>query len=133
MSTLKNIKMSPTDPATLTECQKQIRAPIELLHDILDGIPNSLESVPVDQREFLEADLCLASRSAYFDFYTWVVLHGEIDTAAERELDSLFQQALAVLSRAGQYRDSVEQRYKEFKAKCRQVRTGGPATMSSYS
>jgi hypothetical protein len=58
------------------------------------------------------------------------VLHGEIDGPAETELDNLFQQALKIL-RPGQFRDSVQERYKEFRAKCRHVRSGGFSTVSS--
>src|SRR5262245_16625644 len=47
------------------------------------------------RREVAEGDVCLASRSAYFDFYTWVVIHGEGDAAVEGDLQEMFEQSLA--------------------------------------
>ena len=118
-------KMTPTESSSLTNCQIQIRESVELLSRTLE------QPIPADQRESLEADICLASRSAYFDFYTWIVLHGEIDKSAETELDQLFQRALALLQ-PGRFLDSVRERYKEFRTKCQHVRSGF-STVSSMS
>jgi hypothetical protein len=96
---------------------------VDNLRGILDSVPSSQARLTDVERESLEADICLASRSAYFDFYTWVVLNGKIDSPAERELDELFQRSLAVMQ-PGQFKDSVQLRFKEFKDKCAAVRDG---------
>ncbi len=74
-----------------------------------------------DQRENFEASICLATRSAFFDFNTWVVLNGAIDDDGEKELSELLQQAYNRLSIA-KFSDSVKRRQEELKLKCRQVR-----------
>ena len=76
-----------------------------------------------EERDSLETDICLASRSAYFDFYTGLVLSGEIDKAAQEELDRLFLRALDVM-RIDKFKSSVQSRYDEFRMKCDQARAG---------
>jgi hypothetical protein len=107
--------------ATMTDCQKQIENAMAELRQALEHAARLGDTVSSDVRESVEADICLTSRSADFDFYTWVVLHGEIDGPAEAELDALFLKALAVMG-AGRFRDSVETRYKGFKDYCAEVR-----------
>ncbi len=105
----------------LSDCQKQMEAVLAELRRALAGASGLTEEAPAEQRELIESDLCLASRSAYFDFYTWVVLHETIDEPAERELHTLFQQTLAAM-RDGRYKESVQKRYEEFAEECRRVR-----------
>jgi len=116
--------MNPTP----SDCQKQIKEVTEHLRYVLD------HKISAGEPESWEADICLATRSAYFDFYTWVVLNGMVDEPAERDLDELFRRSLALME-PGQFKDSVKNRYKEFKALCEHVRDGhvrdGAASASS--
>ena len=68
-------------------------------------------------REEAECNLCLASRSAYFMFYTWVVIHSEVDEQVEQTLDRLFAESVHLL-RSETYKGSVAQRYEDFKSVC---------------
>lgn len=78
------------------------------------------------QRESAECDVCLASRSCFFDFHTWTVIHGELDPWAEKELAQLFQHSVEALH-LPDYKKSVELRRKEFLKLCRMVKAGQPA------
>ena len=118
-----NNNMNESNRQQLTNCQEQIESAMAELRKTLDDASRVTGETPADQREYLEADICLASRSAHFDFYTWVVLHGEIDVPAEAELDQLFQRALAMM-RPGRFKDSVHSRYDEFKEECARVTAG---------
>ncbi|MGL6075296.1 MAG: hypothetical protein ACRC8S_14150 [Fimbriiglobus sp.] len=75
-------------------------------------------------RNALEADICLASRSIYGRFKTWVQFYSVIDSDAEKVLDELFQQSLDVLNPNGNFYDIVSDRYERFKSKCELVREG---------
>jgi hypothetical protein len=107
----------------LTACQAQIEPVLAHLRQTLDDSARLAETALEEQRESLEADICLATRSAYFDFYTWVVLNGVIDPPAERELNDLFLRSLALMH-PGRFKDSVQSRYEEFKTKCKRVHDG---------
>lgn len=114
----------------LTKCQVQTKEVMDRLRKTLEVAATAHHVMTVEQRESVEADVCLASRSAYFDFYTWVVLHGEIDEAAARDLDELFLKALGLMQ-PGEFRNSVQTRYDEFKAKCNGIRQGLNPNVSS--
>jgi hypothetical protein len=116
-------KTNSSDRPMLTNCQLQMKDVIDHLRKTLETAAGHKDEILKEQRESLDADICLASRSAYFDFYTWVVLHGEIDEPAARELDELFQVALALMQ-PGDFKNSVQARYDEFTAKCNGIRTG---------
>ncbi len=119
MTETKVNKMNDTNRHRLTDCQKQIEPMMAELRDILASAEQQVNST-VEHKESQAADICLASRSAYFDFYTWVVLHGTIDAPAQKELDQLFQRSLAVIE-PGRFKISVASRYKDFKRKCDSV------------
>ena len=66
-----------------------------------------------------EIDVCLLSRSAYFEFYSWTLMNGIVDDAAEQELDRLFLESIAAC-RGNQYIESLGNRYDEFKDFCQE-------------
>ena len=117
MTDPKDSNMNDPNRRQLTDCQEQIESTMAELRKTLELAARMTDGPPDEQRESLEADICLASRSAYFDFYTWSVLHDEIDAPAEAELDQLFQNALAVMQ-PGKFKVSVQSRYDEFKETC---------------
>src|SRR5262245_45246389 len=103
------------------DASEPMRDALAALRETLDNAASLTDQASVEQRESAEADLCLASRSAYFDLYTTIVLFGKIEPEAEREMDRLFQQSLKVM-RSGSFRESVQSRYDEFREECRRVR-----------
>ena len=114
--------MSEHTPDSLTDCQRQIEAAVAELRAAL-AENEALTAPTPEQRESSEANVCLASRSACFDFYTWLVLHRQVDEAAERDLDGLLRRALAVME-PGRFKKSVQARYVDFKRECQHVRSG---------
>lgn len=126
-------KLNETDSQQLSSCQTRIKPVAEKLRLLLRDAPERMRrATSPDERQSLEADICLASRSAYFDFYTWVVLNGTIDEPAKGDLDGLFQAALGAMQ-PGQFMDSVNSRYKEFKDLCSRVETGSRGYQTSQS
>ena len=63
------------------------------------------------------AELCLASRSAYFDYFVKVTVSGEKHAQGEEQLDQLFRQSIGVM-REGDFRAAVRARYEDFLAFC---------------
>jgi hypothetical protein len=114
--------MNDSKTATLTDCQRQIEAAVTELRRALERAAQCPGSTEAD-RETTEADLCLASRSAYFDFYTWLVLHDVVDEPAERDLDELFRRTLELM-KSGRFRKSVQARFNDFRKECEHVRSG---------
>lgn len=98
-----------------------MRDMLAALRVTLDSAESLTDDASEEQRASAEADLCLASRSAYFDLYTTIVLFGTVDPLAERELDDLFRRALNVM-RPGAFRESVQNRHDEFREECQRVR-----------
>jgi hypothetical protein len=117
-----NETMNNKAPMTRTKCQVQIEEAVAELRTAIASAEVLSDPAP-DQRKEFETDICLASRSAYFDFYTWLVIHGEVDSAAEHELEGLFQRAMKVLHE-GPYLDSVRDRHRDFRRECTCVRDG---------
>lgn len=66
----------------------------------------------------LEQDICLASRSAYFDVYTVGTIDGIVDANAERMLNCMFDQALTVMQ-DGKWKCIIEDRREEFQDFCK--------------
>ncbi len=120
-----NSDMNATSHSQPTACQKQIEPTMAELRNALRAGSRLTAQTPPEERDSVEQDICLASRSAYFDFYTWVVLNGEIDGPAEAELEESFKKALAVMQ-PGKFRDSVRDRHKEFNEQCARVQSGKP-------
>jgi len=110
----------------LTACQKQMQDVMRKARSVLDSAPNPAKLISPEERESWEADVCLATRSAYFDFYTWVAIHGDIDEDARQDIDELFENSLSMMkermntekdAEPGEFLESVQNRYEEFKAK----------------
>jgi hypothetical protein len=116
------INMNDSKQGQLTACQQQIESAMAELRKILAEAGNRAEISEEDRRS-LDADICLASRSAYFDFYTWLILHSTVDPPAAKELDQLFCRALEWMQ-PGEFRDSVRSRYQDFQLKCDAVGRG---------
>lgn len=110
-----------------TLMDKMNKQPISCKQMMLDStneLRNLLGSVSPeasDKREDFEASICLATRSAFFDFNTWVVLYGVIDDDGAKELRELLERAHQHLTIA-KFSDSVKRRLEELELKCRQVR-----------
>lgn len=113
-------KVPATKSRKLSACQEQIQDAMAELRKALASVGNLK---PKADRESVEADLCLASRSAYFDFYTWLVIHGTVDVPAEQDLNELFQRSIELMAE-GRFKKSVQSRYKDFKKECEHVRGG---------
>lgn len=94
----------------------------------LDRLTDDLSA---DDRESVAADICLASRSAYSDFFTATILSRKIDTMKKETLDRLFQNALDTMP-DGNYKSSVSDRYGEFQDFC-EDQSEQPAHSSSLS
>ncbi|MFO0939744.1 MAG: hypothetical protein U0930_03155 [Pirellulales bacterium] len=125
--------MSTTrDPMTntthhLTACQQRIASPLQKARQVLAS------AAQYPERQALDMDLCLATRSLYFAFYSWVILNEKIDDAAEADVKGVLNQAIEVMGE-NVYRDSVCKRIQEFESKCQSVRDGRPVTEpTSYS
>jgi hypothetical protein len=71
--------------------------------------------------ELFENRLCLTSRTAYFHFFEWAVLHDEIDDNVAQTLSSFFERSLQTMQ-VTMYRDSVASRFEDLKAVCERVR-----------
>ena len=67
----------------LTPCQKQIKEAVADLRKTLERASCLPPTVSDQEREGADQDIALSSRSAYFDFYTWVILNDSIDESAE--------------------------------------------------
>jgi hypothetical protein len=103
-------------------CMEQIAPLLKEVRSAL-AAARALRNPTDAERESVEADICLTSRSAYFDFYTWLVHHGEVDPVAEAELGGLFQEALGIMKHPG-FRDSVDARHREFLQVCNRAKSG---------
>jgi hypothetical protein len=123
MGVSTNIAMNEKKRPELTPCQEHIEEAMVELRQALTSLDKLPHGSSDNERKSLEADICLASRSAYFGFYTWVVLNSEIDEPAAQELDECFQRALNAMQ-PGEFRTSVEERYQDFKQQCDRVRGG---------
>ena len=106
-----------------SSCRQKLEPRIKEFADTLEVARNLAANCAADVRDNAECDLCLASRSAYFDFYTWVVIHGEIDPWAKRVLGDLLRQSIAIL-RLEKYRGSLQLRYQDFEEVCGNVEEG---------
>jgi hypothetical protein len=122
MVMLSEVEKKSTDKP-LTNCQLKMADSVQELRATLQTIESIGPAKFEMERETHEADICLGSRSAYFDFYTWVVLHDEIDGPAQKELDELFRRSLQHL-KIPEFRSAVKSRYKEFQNKCKSVLEG---------
>jgi hypothetical protein len=70
-----------------------------------------------------EKQLCLTSRSAYFAFFDWAVLHDQVDPVIEDELRNLFREAVAVM-RVDRFKESVKERYKDLELLYERMHSG---------
>jgi hypothetical protein len=109
----------PPQPAP-TECQLQIEEAMAEFRDAL-AVAESHKAATDEERDRFETKVCLGCRSAYFDFFTWLALHGEVDKPAERELEGLFRRAFAVMRENSRYLKSVRDRYDDFRSECKRV------------
>lgn len=116
--------MNNKNGAELSKCQQGMRPAVDELRAALQVAEGWSDTEPsMAERDSVEADICLGTRSAYFDFYTWVVVNSAIDDFAEQELAELFDRAIKAM-KEGKFKSSVEKRYKEFEKRCQQVRNG---------
>jgi hypothetical protein len=104
---------------TRLTCMERIESAVMELRRSIEAVQSQ-----VGDRDSLEADVCLATRSAYFRFKTWVILNETIDPEARDVLDGLFHKALNVLEHQGTYYKPVQQRHERFLRKCRNVEAG---------
>ena len=104
-------------------CELKLSPRVSGFRDKLAAVRALSEDCSETERDLAECDLCLASRGAYFDFYTWVVIHSEIDEWAKRVLGELLKESVDVL-RIKKYQASVKIRYHEFKNVCKRVENG---------
>jgi hypothetical protein len=114
----------------LTPCMKKLEAVVKEFRAALSAVQALPSAATVAERERAESNLCLASRSAYFDFYTWVVLHGKTDELAKDTISSLLTQSLAVMQ-LPTFKDSVAERYDDFRQVCDKVDGGESAASVS--
>jgi hypothetical protein len=98
------------------------------LSPYVDGFRRAIDVVERsdESNEDAENQLCLASRSAYFVFFDWAVLHEEIDPWAKEELTKLFERALQCM-KIPLYSDSVRSRFTDLKNVCKRVSEGREA------
>ena len=107
-----------------TDCQRMTGSALARAYQVLNARAEYANPLAFDM------DMCLATRSLYFAFYTWVILHGKIDQAAEEDLHKIFAAAMGGMN-DNEYRDSVEKRFREFQNKCHSVRKGVPVERST--
>ncbi|MEQ1825455.1 MAG: hypothetical protein ABL921_05890 [Pirellula sp.] len=68
------------------------------------------------------ADLeCLESRSVYFVFFDWTIIHEEYDDDVVTEMRDLFARALCAMT-INRYRESVEDRCRDFERICERIK-----------
>ena len=114
----------------MNSCQLHIQESVERLKSALDRYPEVIEEGD-DAREEVDAEICLTSRSAYFDFYTWIVLNDRLEEEAVKTLANLFERALDVMKKGGKFRASVQERFDEFNSKCGRLRQGKGSWIAS--
>lgn len=104
-----------------SECEKSVFPAVKDFQKCVKRIGRLKETSSKEERESREADACLSSRSAYFDLYSWIIVHGTVDPHVERTLDQVFQDALKVM-RSETYKPHVQRRYEECKEVCERTR-----------
>src|SRR5690242_13925177 len=100
--------MNETGAHPTIDCRTHMTPVMTELRKTVAEAAARVAPIASEVRRRQEADLCLATRSAYFDFYTWLVIHGTIEDDITTELDQLFRSALAWME-PGEFRESVEE------------------------
>lgn len=103
----------------------------ETFNEFQASLDRLTDDLSVDDRESVAADICLASRSAYLDFFTAVTINRKIDALTKETLDGLFLRALATMP-DGIYKSSLTHRHEEFQDFC-EKRSGQPSSRSSLN
>lgn len=113
--------VSNNDPlGEKTDCQMHIADSVNRFRDALAMYRDGLSE---DRMNEIDMEVCLTSRSAYFDFYSWMILHEDVDDAAVSELTPLFERALNEMGE-GVFKNSVAERFEEFLSTCKKGREG---------
>ncbi len=120
MAKAKDTPMS-TNPAPT--CRTRVGPTVDEWRTALAKVVALLDDTPPGERRTAEADVCLTSRSAYLDYFTWVVIRGSGDEGVERDIDTLFRQSLEVLTDR-KLKGSVGERYDDFQHLQERARTG---------
>lgn len=129
MAQAKDVPVSG-DPSS--DCRRRLEPTVREWRDAIAVATALPPAVPSDARKPVEAEVCLTSRNSYLDYFTWVVVHGSGDDAAEREFDDLFHRSLAVLADP-KLKGSVRERYDDFRSLRERVRAGHHAARPAFS
>ena len=115
-----NNMINNNETSERSDCQMHIGESVKRFRTALGRYREGLSDSEMND---IDMEVCLTSRSAYFDFYSWMVMHEVVDDAAVQELTPLFERAVNEMGE-GTFKDSVKERFEEFKSTCKKARDG---------